>query len=120
MSVYVVLTAVWGFVLYRHQKITHVIHYCVYAISSYCVIFTLINTIYYSLRNSYNYNSTTLLIMSWFVWVSCSISIRVITLAVALGYFINVNSISQHYLKILVLMFLTAISLLAELIVQYY
>jgi hypothetical protein len=72
------------------------------------------------LKNSYNYDSSLLLAFGWFIWVSCSIAGRVVTLAVALGYMINKKSISEHYFKIAILMIATSFSLAAELIVQYY
>jgi hypothetical protein len=61
-----------------------------------------------------------LLAIGWFLWVSCSVAGRIITLAVALGYMINKTSISENYFKIVILMIATSFSLTAELIVQYY
>ena len=120
MSVYIVLFGVFGFVLYRHRQLTHKIHLIILGISGYCAAFSVINLIYYSLKNSYNYDSSFLLAVGWFLWVSCSVAGRIITLAVALGYMINKTSISEHYFKIVILMIATSFSLAAELIVQYY
>lgn len=120
MSVYIILYAVFGFVLYRHKNLTHKIHLIILGICGYCALFSLINLLYYSLRNSYNYDSSFLLTCSWFLWVSCSVAGRIVTLVVALGYFINKKSVSEHYFKIVILMIATAFSLAAELIVQYY
>jgi len=83
-------------------------------------MFSFVNVLYYSLRNSYNIDSTILLSAGWFIWVSCSVLGRVITLAIALGYFITVRSISKHYFKIVMLMLLMSGGLAAELIVQHY
>jgi len=120
MSVYIVLYAVFGFVLYRHKNLTHKIHLIILGICGYCALFSLINLLYYSLRNSYNYDSSFLLTTSWFLYVSCSVAGRIVTLVVALGYFINKKSISEYYFKIVILMIATAFSVAAELILQYY
>jgi hypothetical protein len=100
--------------------LNHKIHFIILGISAYCAVFSTINLIYYSLKNSYNYDSSLLLALGWFIWISCSIAGRVVTLAVALGYMINKKSISEHYFKIAILMIATSFSLAAELIVQYY
>ena len=114
------MTALWIYLLLKHRDMAVPIHFLVALIAAASTYEHLMNTVYYTMWNSYNSDATALIAMSYMTLIIRAAATRLIILVTALGYHIMESDIDRYVSNIALMGFFYVISLGLELLVTKY